>query len=268
MSRKCQWFAVGAGLLTRPPPVDCDARRARRLGAPPYRVSPCGASFFPSDGKETKGSPGETHIAVGNKFPPPPVRSPPDPRNLRGPNSRGLPVTVRRGRDNDCPRNRAAAAAAPKSRRPGQLDQTGAPDRSRSNLCGGESAGGSGTRPYEAISVTRNTMAAAGGPQRKAQRSGFALERRSDGMSELCPSGRSEGYGIRDAEGSGRGATMGGDAHRSPPPAAFWFLFRRGKRNSPKGRNPVRCRAELSHPTDVMVYGGRAATWGRPYFII
>ena len=45
-----------------------------------------------------------------------------------------------------------------------------------------------------------STMAAAGGPQRKAQRSGFALERRSDGMSELCPSGRSEGYAIRDAE--------------------------------------------------------------------
>ena len=59
MSRKCQWFAVGAGLLTRPPSVGRDTRRARRLGAPPYRVSPCGASFFPNDGKETKGSPGE-----------------------------------------------------------------------------------------------------------------------------------------------------------------------------------------------------------------
>ena len=43
-------------------------------------------------------------------------------------------------------------------------------------------------------------MAAAGGPQRKAQRSGFALERRSDEMSEFCPAGRSEGYAIRDAE--------------------------------------------------------------------
>ena len=32
--------------------------RARRPGAPSHRVSPCGASFFPSDGKETKGSPG------------------------------------------------------------------------------------------------------------------------------------------------------------------------------------------------------------------
>ena len=104
------------------------------------------SSFFRGE-KGTKTPPGEPHIAVGNKFPPAPVRSPPDPRNLRGPNSRGLPVTVRRGRDNDCPRNRAAAAAAPKSRRPGQLDQTGAPDRSRSNLCGGESAGGSGDPP-------------------------------------------------------------------------------------------------------------------------
>ena len=46
--------------------------------------SPFGASFFPSDGKETKGSPVETHITVGNRFPPAPVRSPPDPRNLRG----------------------------------------------------------------------------------------------------------------------------------------------------------------------------------------
>ena len=43
-------------------------------------VPPCGAGPFPSDGKETKGSPGETHIAVGNKFPPAPVRSPPVPR--------------------------------------------------------------------------------------------------------------------------------------------------------------------------------------------
>ena len=49
------------------------------------RISPCGASFFPSDGKETKGSPGETHIAVGNRFPPAPVRSPPVPRRIRGP---------------------------------------------------------------------------------------------------------------------------------------------------------------------------------------
>ena len=107
-------------------------------------------------------------------------------------------------------------------------------------------------------------QAAAGGPQRKAQRSGFALERRSDGMSKLCPSGRSKGYEIRDAEGAGGGATMGGDAHRSPPPAAFWFLFRRRKRNSPKGRNPVRRRAESSRPTDVMVYGGRADLGSAP----
>ena len=64
--------------------------------------------------------------------------------------------------------------------------------------------------------------------------------------------------------GAGGGATMGGDAHRSPPPAAFWFLFRRRKRNSPKGRNPVRRRAESSRPTDVMVYGGRAGLGSAP----
>ena len=111
------------------------------------RISPCGASFFPSDGKETKGSPGETHIAVGNRFPPAPARSPPDPRNLREPNSSSLPVTVRRGRDNDCPRIHAAAAVGPKLRRAAALDQTGAPDCSSSNLCGGKSAGGSGDPP-------------------------------------------------------------------------------------------------------------------------
>jgi len=73
--------------------------------------------------------------------------------------------------------------------------------------------------------------------------------------------------GIPRKRGFGGGATMGGDAHRSPPPAAFWFLFRRGKRNSPKGRNPVRRRAESSRPTDVMVYGGRAGQETRPYNI-
>ena len=70
--------------------------------------------------------------------------------------------------------------------------------------------------------------------------------------------------GIHRKRGSGGGATMGGDAHRSPPPAAFWFLFRRRKRNSPKGRNPVRRRAESSRPTDVMVYGGRADLGSAP----
>ena len=74
---------------------------------------------------------------------PPIVAPPPDPRNLRGPNSGGRWGTVRRGRDNDCPRIRAAAAAGPKSRRPGQRDQKGAPDRSGSNLCWRKLAGGS-----------------------------------------------------------------------------------------------------------------------------
>ena len=36
--------------------------------------------------------------------------------------------------------------------------------------------------------------------QIKAQRSGFDLERTSNGMSELCPSGESEGYGVWEDE--------------------------------------------------------------------
>ena len=72
--------------------------------------------------------------------------SPRPPENTR-PNSRGLPNTVRRGRDNDCPRIHAAAAVGPKLRRAAALDQTGAPDCSSSNLCGGKSAGGSGDPP-------------------------------------------------------------------------------------------------------------------------
>ena len=41
-------------------------------GAPPHRISPCGASFFPSDGKETKGSPGtapDEHFVLIVAFP-------------------------------------------------------------------------------------------------------------------------------------------------------------------------------------------------------
>ena len=51
-------------------------RRARRLGAPSHRVSPCGASFFPGDGKETKGSPGtapDEHFVLIVAFPRTPV---------------------------------------------------------------------------------------------------------------------------------------------------------------------------------------------------
>ena len=111
--------------------------------AAPRRVSPCGATSFAHGGKGGKTPPGETHIAVGNRFPPAPVRSPPDPRNLREPNSRGRLVTVRRGMDNDCPSIRDAAAAGPKSRWAGMLDQTGAPDCSGSNLCWRKLEGGS-----------------------------------------------------------------------------------------------------------------------------
>ena len=44
--------------------------------------------------------------------------------------------------------------------------------------------------------------------------------------------------GISRKWGSGGGATMGGDAHRSPPPAAVCLLCRRGKGGRPAGRNP------------------------------
>ena len=37
--------------------------------------------------------------------------------------------------------------------------------------------------------------------QFEAQRSGFKLKRRSDGVSELSPEGGSEGYEVRDDEG-------------------------------------------------------------------
>ena len=131
-------------------------------------------------------------------------------------------------------------------------------------------------------------------------------------MSELCPSGRSEEYAIRDAEdppanflqqrlepersgapvwssqssrldfggtaaaarmrgqslslprltvpqrppelgprkfrGSGGGATMGGDAHRSPPPAAFCLLCRRGQRRSPRRAKPCEAARRVIAP--------------------
>ena len=233
-----------------------DTRRARRLGAPSHRVSPFGRVPFFAAKKEPKRRRGR-------------LTSPSGTSSLR------LQFVLPR-----TPVYGGYPYALPQKFRPAVAGDAGRMDTDSS------------------------TMAAAGGPQRKAKRSGFALERRSDGMSELCPSGRSEEYAIRDAEdppagfspqrldpepsgapvwssqssrldfgptaaaarmrgqslslprltvigsplelgprkfrGSGGGATMGGDAHRSPPPAAFWFLFRRGKRNSPKGRNPAR----------------------------
>ena len=65
--------------------------------------------------------------------------------------------------------------------------------------------------------------------------------------------------GIPRRWGSGGGATMGGDAHRSLPPAAFCLLCRRGQRRSPRRAKPCKIRrAESSRPTDVMVHEGRA----------
>ena len=201
MSRKCQWFAVGAGLLTRPPSVDRDARRARRLGAPPYRVSPCGASFFPSDGKETKGSPGETHIAVGAGL------GPARPRFMG-----------------------TAPSGAPPTR----------------TLCHGWS------EPGAVVKWCRPKFCAGPGPSGPEG---------INTWNRILRAGTSaEGY--RDnprKRGSGGGATMGGDAHRSPPPVAFCLLCRRGQRRSPRRAKPCKVRrAESSRPTDVMVHEGRA----------
>ena len=44
--------------------------------------------------------------------------------------------------------------------------------------------------------------------------------------------------GIPRKRGTGGGATMGGDAHRSPPPAILWFLSHRWERNSPSRAKP------------------------------
>ena len=44
--------------------------------------------------------------------------------------------------------------------------------------------------------------------------------------------------GIPRKRGTGGGATMGGDAHRSPPPAILWFLSHRWARNSPSRAKP------------------------------
>ena len=99
--------------------------------------------------------------------------------------------------------------------------------------------------------------------------------------------------GPRKFRGSGGGATMGGDAHRSPPPAAFCLLCRRGQRRSPRRAKPCEVRRDdparrlagrppnvewsnsetrregqappLRNDRKISCYGGRAATEGRPY---
>ena len=64
-----------ADLLTRPPVLGQVSFHAEGFAL-------WASSFFRGE-KGTKTPPGETHITVGNRFPPAPVRSPPDPR-LRG----------------------------------------------------------------------------------------------------------------------------------------------------------------------------------------
>ena len=66
--------------------------------------------------------------------------------------------------------------------------------------------------------------------------------------------------GIPRKRGTGGGATMGGDAHRSPPPAAFCLLCRRGQRRSPRRAKPC----EAARPTDVTAHGGAGGHMGPP----
>ena len=66
--------------------------------------------------------------------------------------------------------------------------------------------------------------------------------------------------GIPRKRGTGGGATMGGDAHRSPPPAAFCLLCRRGQRRSPRRAKPC----EAARPISVMVRRGRAGLGPAP----
>ena len=54
--------------------------------------------------------------------------------------------------------------------------------------------------------------------------------------------------GIPRRWGSGGGATMGGDAHRSPPLAAFWSLCRRGQRDSPRRAKPCEAARRVIAP--------------------
>ena len=54
--------------------------------------------------------------------------------------------------------------------------------------------------------------------------------------------------GIPRRWGSGGGATMGGDAHRSPPPAAFCLLCRRGQRRSPRRAKPCEAARRVAAP--------------------
>ena len=79
-------------------------------------------------------------------------------------------------------------------------------------------------------------------------------------LPRLTASQRPPELGPRKFRGSGGGATVGGDAHRSPPPAAFCLLCRRGQRRSPRRAKPCKVRrAESSRPTGVTAYGdGRA----------
>ena len=74
------------------------------------------------------------------------------------------------------------------------------------------------------------------------------LRGRSSPLPRLTVIDRSLELGPRKFRGSGGGATMGGDAHRSPPPAAFCLLCRRGQRRSPRRAKPCEAARRVVAP--------------------
>ncbi len=222
MSREWPWLAVGAGPRPARP-----LRTMTLIGrAASQGFALRGDLLCPRRQRRQNAAGGGLRWAS-----PPIVAPPPDPRNLRGPNSGGCWGAVRRGRDNDCPRIRAAAAVPPKSRRLDWLDQTGAPDRSGSNLCWRKLAGGSGDPPVLRLCCFC-LRCCRGGPMWPP--------------ADFPPGNVSSP--------SRRGGAC--------PSRRFSEFFR-----STLGFRPLRRRAESSRPTDVIVHGRRAATEGRPYGI-
>ena len=125
-------------------PGDFFFGRARRLGAPSHRVSPCGASFFPSDGKETKGSPGDgsgwtlrVHIRL---TPGPP---------LRGTRTCWILQHFRRAKSERLVSIPAGPLGPGWMENCGGCNSTAAPSLAEQVIAGPSSSGRSGTGPYE-----------------------------------------------------------------------------------------------------------------------
>ena len=156
--RRCR-----GGSQIRPPPVDHDVRRVRRLGAPPHRVSPFGRVPFSAAKKEPKRRRGWAPMGV-------PAHS----RATPGPPFTGvIPIPFRRssGAQNTVPGVDSFRATGPWSGakfwpapfynrawfRPAVAEGAGRgrAGRSRSHESG---TGGSQTRPYGDVSLPRRSF--------------------------------------------------------------------------------------------------------------